>query len=757
LRRKQSSARDLLAAVSFLVLFVVPIRAFAGELIFAQSIDGRSVFGPSSKAPSGAQNAEVADDFDVVASIDRVAAIGYMSGPATDFRGVYVRFYAFGTDGLPGALQAQSFVAANPTLTNSLNSGGWLDITLPTPFAATGRHFLSVQPVSDVSWYPWSADSGAPRGQPFAYRDPGSGVTQWQRVDSYGDSNADIAFALYGTVTGPGRLSSLSGTSIPRSGYLEIFGSNFGGSGQVLIDGISAPVANWESTRIVAYVPEAARLATVPVQVVNASGQPGNLANLTVTARQPSGRVNWRFRMDGPYAQVRPVIAADGTVYAIDVFGHLYALAPDGGLKWLVSGAGDKGVAVGADGTVYVASEDFINAFNPNGSAKWTFVQDPRAFICLGVSVGPDGNIYSVGTQGMGVFSLTPAGTLRWKVPELYARRIVDYGEIVFGPNGGNQQLYFYANNHLRALRLDGNSVFTIPGGFGQPAIGPDGSVHTVLGAYSPNGSLLWSFATPYPYNVFTSPSVGSDGVHFFVQNLSQLFALNPGGSQRWHRTLTDYLADPVVDPLNEQLVMGSGNTLDHAGFILSTSARDGQELWRVVLPAEDPTVFNTALGIYGFNQFVDTRARFTADGLTAYLVTATATGDNSTSKSFVYSINAGGSTPPPPPGPISTSLRSTSITLSAKLQHNGTVTVTGVVAVKDGSGTAVPSATVTTTWTLPNGATQKQTATTATSGNANFSTKSGRGTYKLAVTNISKTGYTFDPTNSVLSKSITK
>jgi hypothetical protein len=29
--------------------------------------------------------------------------------------------------------------------------------------------------------------------------------------------------------------------------------SNFGSSGPVLIDGISAPVASWESTRIVAY------------------------------------------------------------------------------------------------------------------------------------------------------------------------------------------------------------------------------------------------------------------------------------------------------------------------------------------------------------------------------------------------------------------------------------------------------------------------------------------------------------------------
>jgi nitrogen fixation protein FixH len=305
--------------------------------------------------------------------------------------------------------------------------------------------------------------------------------------------------------------------------------------------------------------------------------------------------------------------------------------------------------------------------------------------------------------------------------------------------------------------------VFTIPGGLDQlkpglqPVVAPDGSVHIVLGAYAPSGSSLWSFPTPYPYNVFTPADIDSAGIHYFVQNLSQLFALNPDGSQRWHVALTNYLHGPIVDPQNTQLVMGSADTLDHAGFILSTSANDGQELWRVVLPVENPTVFNPYIGQYGYNQYVDTRARFTADGLTAYLVTATATGDNNTSRSFVYSLNASGGNPTPPPPPTATLLRSTSMTLSANLQRNGTVTVTGIVAVKDQNGAAIPSAMVTATWTLPNGTTQNQTVTTATSGNANFSKKAGRGTYTLTVTNITKTGYTFDKANSILTKSITK
>jgi hypothetical protein len=82
---------------------------------------------------------------------------------------------------------------------------------------------------------------------------------------------------------------------------------------------------------------------------------------------------------------------------------------------------------------------------------------------------------------------------------------------------------------------------------------------------------------------------------------------------------------------------------------------------------------------------------------------------------------------------------------------------VTGIDSVKDQNGAAISGALVSATWTLPNGSTQNQSATTNSSGNASFNTKSGRGTYTLTVTNIIKTASTFDKANSVLTKSITK
>ena len=189
----------------------------------------------------------------------------------------------------------------------------------------------------------------------------------------------------------------------------------------------------------------------------------------------------------------------------------------------------------------------------------------------------------------------------------VYQRPIVDYGEIVFGPNGSKQQLYFSANTHMRAVGLDGSSVFTVTRG--QPAVAPDGSVHTTFTSYAPSGSINWTFVSDYPNNVTSAPDIGSDGIHYFVQNTVELFALNPDGSQHWHRTLDDYVDGPIVDPQNTQLLVGSATTLNFAGYIISESAQDGHELWRVNLPAEA-----------GFNQSTDTRARFTPDGSTAYL-----------------------------------------------------------------------------------------------------------------------------------------
>ena len=64
--------------------------AKASELIYSQFSDNQSTFGPSQLWTTTGVNSEVADEFNVVANIDRVSAGGFVWG-TVNFQGVYVR------------------------------------------------------------------------------------------------------------------------------------------------------------------------------------------------------------------------------------------------------------------------------------------------------------------------------------------------------------------------------------------------------------------------------------------------------------------------------------------------------------------------------------------------------------------------------------------------------------------------------------------------------------------------------------------
>lgn len=101
-------------------------------------------------------------------------------------------------------------------------------------------------------------------------------------------------------------------------------------------------------------------------------------------------------------------------------------------------------------------------------------------------------------------------------------------------------------------------------------------------------------------------------------------------------------------------------------------------------------------------------------------------------------------------------SLKVTSISLSGNVSR-GKAYITGYVYVKDAGGKTIQNATVTIRWSLPGGGIQTLTATTNSLGRASFNVSGARGTYTLTVTNVTKSGYTFDSAGSVLTKSITK
>ena len=506
--------------------------------------------------------------------------------------------------------------------------------------------------------------------------------------------------------------------------------------------------------RIVRIVPVlllAVMLVTLPLQAApppgngggngNGNGNGGGGGGGGGAQPQPELHLKWQVELNGQYSLVRPVIGTDDTVYAVDVADFLYAVSPDGTVQWVAAEAGSKGLDVGPDGTIYTGNENWIKAYNPDGSLKWTFVQDPRAFVFQDVAVGPDGNIYGIGTSGMGVFSLADTASgpqLRWATPEIYGRPFTGYTEIEFGPtaDGQDEQLYFFANGFTRALRLsDGAEIFRGGVSNTNPRVSPfDGTVHGATAAFTPNAELVWDFEFPLASGT-GQPALAPDGTHWVVNSANTLYAIDPFGNEERRFSIDENVGMGDVDPTESFVLLETSSTQTYKAAYKAVGTGNGSTLWRMEFPDNGS----------GLNQFIGSRPVFTDSGDTAYVTSAFA---GTGARSYLNAID----TDPTLPS-ASTLLRSVDFDMSSK-SRRGSVNLTGIVTVSDQNRSLISGAVVHAVWTLPDGSTVAQTVTTAGSGGAKFTVSGGQGLYRLTVVDITLSGFTFDPSRSLLTGS---
>ncbi|MBW3582162.1 MAG: PQQ-binding-like beta-propeller repeat protein [Euryarchaeota archaeon] len=154
-----------------------------------------------------------------------------------------------------------------------------------------------------------------------------------------------------------------------------------------------------------------------------------------VADRTTEGEVLWTYDTTGDGAEklvAAAAIADDGTIYTGGQNGFLYALTPEGELKWKVATAElgrpafpEQQVAapaIGADGTVYVGtrvSRDLtgaVYAFKDTGSkAERLWVRQLDEKIVAPVAIGPDGDLF-VGDIAGSFFRLEKAdGAIVWR------------------------------------------------------------------------------------------------------------------------------------------------------------------------------------------------------------------------------------------------------------------------------------------------------------------------------------------------------
>jgi outer membrane protein assembly factor BamB len=123
----------------------------------------------------------------------------------------------------------------------------------------------------------------------------------------------------------------------------------------------------------------------------------------------------------------------------------LHAIAPNGSEKWNFT-TGDvisSTPAIGADGTVYVGSDDGnLYAINSaDGSEKWQF--QTGSAVVSSPAIGSDGTIYiGSGFSNYGaILAIRPDGSERWSYstngPVYSSPAIVADGTVYFGSNNG--------------------------------------------------------------------------------------------------------------------------------------------------------------------------------------------------------------------------------------------------------------------------------------------------------------------------------
>jgi hypothetical protein len=429
------------------------------------------------------------------------------------------------------------------------------------------------------------------------------------------------------------QISGLSDAALARSGRLLIFGSGFGaaqGSSQVLIDGLDAIATTWTDTEIHAYVPEAASLGGVPVQVVTTDGL-SNPMTLEVTLRQADERVRWRFQTDRYTPLQFITVAPDGTIYTSDL-NNLYALSPDGALLWVAPGTGGgRPISLGADGTIYTGGSlseglngHIVKSLDPDGSLRWQVESALGQNLLAGPSVGPDGNIYAVqdtsSGEGLGQFSVDPDGNVLFSQVQ-FVSFAGGNSEITFGEGRFYASWEVNASGPLsiHAFDLDGNLLWD--GGdvgvsaFGLPILDSLGRLMLSWAgagtvAVTPDGGYDWIAAHPGGSNSILQPTMGASGTAFSGKWLGvQLWAFDADGNTLWVSPDTaDHLHRLRVAP-DETIIVAMGTRgFGQPGWARGFDTDAGGLIWHLELPPEN-----------GANQESGSTPVFTPDSQTVY------------------------------------------------------------------------------------------------------------------------------------------
>jgi outer membrane protein assembly factor BamB len=308
---------------------------------------------------------------------------------------------------------------------------------------------------------------------------------------------------------------------------------------------------------------------------------PGNLLALRDPGRGDSLEVVWRFHPEGASSfHATPALADDGTVYigfstggaTPEAKGTFYALkAPDTGIEaevlWTVDlgpGRQTSSPTLGPDGTVYVVSgAGKLFAVEPNGTVKWTIQTGPS--VKASPALSADGTVYLASMDGK-LYAVAPPASADSEPAVKWTFDFADYPGLTPAVTAD-----------VPPPGADGK------GSGGSPTIGPDGTIYvgannSNLYAISPDGVLRWMYeAEREVAGIWSTAALSADGATlYFGANKGGIYALNTEtGSVRWQFQITGSVYNSPT--LDKNGTLYTGSTLGH---VYAINSADGSQVF---------------------------------------------------------------------------------------------------------------------------------------------------------------------------------
>ncbi|MBU1628207.1 M6 family metalloprotease domain-containing protein [bacterium] len=305
----------------------------------------------------------------------------------------------------------------------------------------------------------------------------------------------------------------------------------------------------------------------------------------------------WKYQGDsGFYGDTK--LGPDGTIYSTTYDNRLFAINPDGTLKWSFAAEMTFNeftrFTIGTDGTIYIyggIDDPKLFALNPDGTQIWT---SPLSSLASLIHVDNNNGAIYVGTEDFQLYSIGTDGTINWQQ---------DMGEDLVPSNietglDGTIYLAFVGYDTLYAMETDGSLKWKIEfpvKTHGGTVVAKDGTIYSAWNTYYysnkstvyhiyPDGSYEEFFKLEYnstSYDlVYDNPIIDDDGTIYLLSYLSGVYAVDTEGKLKWNRPIQ----------YTNSFVMGPDGNLyirTYYGNLVSIS-KDGNIIWSYNFEGEE-------------------------------------------------------------------------------------------------------------------------------------------------------------------------